>query len=107
LADPEARGWYRWQGDSVILTLRVQPRAKRDEISGLHGDALKVRITAPPVEGAANSHLVAWLAELFDVPRSHVTLEAGETGRNKRVRIRSPGRLLQSRLEQIAAEHGA
>jgi hypothetical protein len=92
LAEP---GWYRWQDDSVILTLRVQPRAKRDEVAGTYGDALKVRITAPPVEGAANAHLVAWLAELFDVPRAHVSLESGETGRNKRVRIKTPRRLLQ------------
>lgn len=86
--------WYCWSGDSVILTLRVQPRAKRDEIAGPHGDALKVRITAPPVDGAANAHLLAWLAELFDVPRANVTLESGEQGRNKRIRVKSPRLLL-------------
>ncbi len=85
--------WYRWSGGDVVLTLRVQPHAKRDEIVGVHGAALKVRITAPPVDGAANTHLVEWLAELFDVPRSSIILESGESGRNKRIRVKAPRRL--------------
>lgn len=86
--------WYRWDGDDVVLRVRVQPRASRDEIAGEYGDALKIRITAPPVDGAANAHLVHWLAEQFHVPKSHVSLESGETGRDKRLRIRSPRKLL-------------
>ncbi len=85
--------WYQWRDGSVVVSLRVQPRAKRNEISGVHGDALKVRITAPPVDGAANAHLIVWLAELFGVPKANVTLESGESGRNKRVRIVNPRHL--------------
>jgi uncharacterized protein (TIGR00251 family) len=86
--------WYRWDGDALILHVHVQPRASRDEIVGPHGDALKVRITAPPVEGAANAHLVAWLADLCDVPKSSVTVVGGQHGRSKRLRIVAPRRLI-------------
>lgn len=85
--------WYRWQGEDLLLTLRLQPRASRDEIAGPYGDALKVRITAPPVDGKANAHLLRFLAELFDVAPSSVELLSGETGRDKRVRIARPRRL--------------
>ncbi len=83
--------WYQWQGEDLILTLRVQPRASRDEIVGPHGDTLKVRITAPPVEGKANAHLLRFLADAFDVPRASVVLLSGDSARGKRVRISSPG----------------
>lgn len=85
--------WYRWQGDDLLLTLRIQPRASRDEIVGPHGDTLKVRITAPPVDGKANQHLLRFLAEVFDVPQASVELITGETGREKRIRITRPRRL--------------
>lgn len=84
---------WRWQGTDLILALHVQPRASRDEISGLHGERLKVRITAPPVDGAANDHLLAFLAKTFGVAKSQVTLLAGESGREKRVRIEQPRQL--------------
>jgi len=83
----------QWQGERLILQLRVQPRASRDEIVGAHGEALKVRITAPPVEGKANAHLLKFLAQCFGVPRTAVALLAGESGRDKRVAIHSPQRL--------------
>ncbi len=82
--------WYRWDGDTLILTLRIQPRASRDEIVGLHDGLLKVRITAPPVEGKANAHLAAFLARCFRVPKSQVSLLSGETGREKRIAVRAP-----------------
>lgn len=84
---------WRWQGTDLILELHVQPRASRDEISGLHGERLKVRITAPPVDGAANSHLLAFLAKTFGVAKSQVILLTGESGREKRVRIEQPRQL--------------
>ena len=87
------RSWYRWDGEDLVLTVRVQPRASRDEIVGPHGDTLKVRITAPPVEGRANDHLVRYLAKAFGVPRRRVALLGGETGREKRIRIERPARL--------------
>jgi uncharacterized protein (TIGR00251 family) len=78
------------QGTTLILQLQVQPGASRDEIVGPHGERLRVRITAPPVDGKANRHLIDWLASLFDVPRSNVTLLRGETGRAKTVRVDTP-----------------
>ena len=85
--------WYRWEGDDLVLAVRVQPRAGRDRIDGPHGDRLKVRITAPPVDGKANAHLTRFLAKAFGVAKGAVELEAGETGRDKRLRIHGPGTL--------------
>jgi len=84
---------FRWQGTVLTLDLQVQPGAARDEWVGPHGDRLKVRISAPAVDGRANRHLIDYLAETFAVPRSRVTLLRGETGRAKTVRIDSPARL--------------
>jgi uncharacterized protein len=69
------------------LRLRVQPRASRDEVAGVAGDIIRVRLTAPPVEGAANQALVRFLAARLDVPRSAVTLVSGHTGRTKVVEV--------------------
>ncbi len=82
--------WYQWEGEDLLLAVRVQPRASRDEIVGPHGDSLKVRITAPPVEGQANLHLLKYLAKAFGVPRSALTLLSGDSGREKRLRIHAP-----------------
>jgi uncharacterized protein (TIGR00251 family) len=65
------------------LCLRVQPRASRDEITGIAGDAIRVRLTAPPVDGAANEALLRFLADRLDVARSALTLVAGLTARTK------------------------
>jgi uncharacterized protein (TIGR00251 family) len=70
-----------------VLRLRVQPRASRDAITGWRDDVLAVRVTAPPVEGAANAALAALLAAALRVPRAAVTLLRGERGRDKLVRI--------------------
>jgi len=87
-------GWYTWQGDTLHLTLRVQPRASCDEIVGPHGEeSLKVRITAPPVDGKANQHLIKFLAKAFGVPKGQVTLLKGDSGRNKRFAIVAPKKL--------------
>jgi len=85
--------FHRWDGDALIIDVRIQPRASRDEIVGPHGDSLKIRITAPPVDGKANAHLIRFLAKAFGVPRARVTLLAGECGRNKQLRIDAPTRL--------------
>jgi uncharacterized protein len=82
--------WYRWQGNKLVLTIAVHPRAKRDEIVGTHGEALKVRITAPPVDGKANAHLCAWFARLCGVAKSQVEVLSGETSRHKRLVITAP-----------------
>lgn len=87
-------GYYQWQGERLVLQLRVQPRASRDEIVGPHGEeALKIRITAPPVEGKANAHLIRFLAKAFGVSRSQVSLLGGDSSRSKRIAIESPTKL--------------
>ena len=74
----------------VVLDLHVQPGAKRTEVAGRHGGRIKVRLAAPPVDGAANDELVRFLAEAFGVPKRSVTIVGGATSRMKRVRIVSP-----------------
>jgi len=84
---------YRWSDGNLVLRCHVQPKSSRDEIVGLHDDRLKVRITAPPVEGKANRHLVAFLARAFGVSRSAVSIVEGDSGRRKVVSIRTPTRV--------------
>lgn len=88
-----APAWYRWEGPDLFLAVHVQPKARRDEIVGPHGDRLKIRITAPPVDGKANAHLIRYLADCFGVPAGSVELLAGSSGRDKRLRIHAPSRL--------------
>lgn len=71
----------------VVFNARIQPRARRDAIAGVHGDALKIALTAPPVEGAANEACIAFLAKRFALPRSHVSIVAGHSSRNKIIRL--------------------
>lgn len=70
-----------------LIRLHIQPRASRTEVAGLHGDALKLRIAAPPVDGEANDAVIRFLAEKLGVPRSAVTLERGASSRAKTVRV--------------------
>ena len=74
----------------LTLRLYIQPKASRDAIIGLHGDEVKIAITAPPVDGQANAHLVKFLAKQFRVPKSQVTIDKGETGRHKQIVITEP-----------------
>lgn len=76
--------------DGLILTLYIQPKASRDAIIGLHGDALKIAITAPPIDGKANLHLQNYLADQFHVTKNQVQLEKGRRGRHKQIRILHP-----------------
>ena len=85
--------FYQWQGDVLVLNIRVQPRAAADSIAEVLGDQLKLRITAPPVDARANRHLIAFLAKTFKVAKSDISITSGESGRNKRVRILRPARL--------------
>jgi uncharacterized protein (TIGR00251 family) len=84
--------WYTWDGQILTLNVHIQPRAGKDEVAGLHGDRLKIRIKAPPVDGKANRYLIEFLADVFGVAKNDVVLLAGETGRAKRFRIRAPKR---------------
>lgn len=71
----------------VIFAVKIHPRAKNNAITGELGDALKVSLTAPPVEGKANDACVEFLAKLLKVPRSSITIAAGQTSRNKVIRV--------------------
>lgn len=79
--------WYRRNGDVLTLTLHVQPGAKRTEVAGLHGEALKIRLAAPPIEGRANEALLKFIAESFGVPLRQVELKQGGQSRHKVVAI--------------------
>jgi len=71
----------------IRLTVHLQPNARRSELAGLHGDALKVRIAAPPVDGAANAAVIAFLADRLRVPRGSIRLLSGAASRRKRLEI--------------------
>jgi uncharacterized protein (TIGR00251 family) len=75
--------------DGIILALHIQPRASKNEVCGVQNSALKIRLTSPPVDGAANKLCCEFLARLFEVPKSAVEIISGETSRHKRVKIRS------------------
>lgn len=85
--------WYRWDGEDLVLVCHIQPGASRSGFAGLYGEAIKIRVAAPPVDGRANAALVLFLAEAFGVPRSQISLLAGESGRSKRLRIGRPARV--------------
>jgi len=71
----------------VIFAVKVHPRAKKNAITGEVGDALKVALTAPPVEGKANEACIEFFAKLLKLPRSSVTIASGQTSRNKVIRV--------------------
>ena len=91
-----------WLADTpagAVLSLRIVPRASRNAIQGEHGDALKIRLCAPPVDGAANAALVEFLADTFNLPRARVQLLSGATSRTKRVLLSGcPSSLVRSIL---------
>jgi hypothetical protein len=77
----------RTVGSAVTFAVKVHPRAKKNAITGQLGDALKLALTAPPVEGKANGACIEFFAKLLKVPRSSVTIAAGQTSRNKLIRV--------------------
>lgn len=91
--------WHHREGDTLTLVLHVQPGAKHSEIAGLHGEALKIRLAAPPIDGRANEALLRFIAGRFNVPLRNVELKQGTQSRHKRVEVRGstvePGSLLR------------
>ncbi len=73
--------------ESLTFKIFVQPRSSKNKIVGLHGDALKVKLTAPPVDGSANKMCLKYLAKCLEVPKSSVSIVAGQTSRTKQIRI--------------------
>lgn len=81
------QGRQQAEAAETTLSVRIQPRASKNGIARMEDGSLKIRLTAPPVDGAANDALVKYLAGLFSVPRSAVEILSGHTGRQKIVRI--------------------
>lgn len=81
---------FRWQDGDLVLQCHIQPKASRDEFAGIHDSRLKIRITAPPVDGKANKHLCKFIAKQFAVAGKAVTVISGETSRKKTLRINAP-----------------
>lgn len=79
--------WLRADGVHVVLSLHVQPGARKTEIAGLHGEALKIRLAAPPVDGKANECLIGFLAKTLGIAQRNIELVGGATSRAKRVRV--------------------
>ncbi|MGE5205623.1 MAG: DUF167 domain-containing protein [Chlamydiota bacterium] len=85
----------------VSFAVKVHPRARKNQITGVVGEALKLALTAPPVEGRANEAVIGFFADFFDIPRSSVTIASGETSRNKVVRISGvTAEIAQRRLQE-------
>lgn len=99
--------WYRVAADGrITLTLHIQPGARKTEVAGLHGEALKIRLAAPPVDGKANEALVRFVAAALGLPRSAVQLKSGQTSRHKVLEVigASPS-ALESLLERTPPEN--
>lgn len=77
----------RESAKGISFAVRVQPRARKNAVTGMSGDSLKLALTAPPVEGKANQAVIDFFADLFQIPRSSVTIASGETSRNKVIRV--------------------
>ena len=79
--------WLKRSGERLTLTLHIQPGAKKTEVAGEHGDALKIRLAAPPVDGKANAALLEFIAEKLGVAKSAVSLKSGQASRRKVVEV--------------------
>jgi uncharacterized protein len=80
-------GFLRPQSDGVLLSIKLQPRASANEIGEALGNELRIKVTAPPVDAAANEALVKLLAQQLDCPRNRVELVRGHTSRHKTVKL--------------------
>lgn len=94
----------RDSSSGVTFTVRVQPRARKNAITGVVGDALKLGLTAPPIEGRANEAVIRFFADLFEIPRASVTIASGATSRTKVLRIAGVSKeAVQDRLSSIVS----
>ncbi len=101
-ADTMLPPYLRLQGDGLYLRVHVQPGAKADEITGCHGDALKIRLRARAMEGAANTALSAFLCATLHLRHSQITLVQGESARTKVLWIRAASTRTRSQLAEYA-----
>ncbi|GAB6035284.1 DUF167 family protein YggU [Galenea microaerophila] len=92
------------QGEDLIFTIYLQPKASRDQIQGWHDGELKVAITAPPIDGKANAHLIKFLSKQFKTSKSHIEILSGELSRHKKVHIQAP-KQMPALIEQALQGH--
>ncbi|AQR66250.1 hypothetical protein BXU06_15240 [Aquaspirillum sp. LM1] len=95
--------WLTLSGTTARLTLHIQPGAKKTAVAGPHGDALKIRLAAPPVDGKANAALLAFLADCLKLPNRAVTLRSGDTSRRKVVEVQVGGLSAEAIRAALAA----
>ena len=93
--------WLTTSGDGALLSLHVQPGAKQTGFCGRHGEAMKIRLAAPPVDGKANAALIAFIAEFCGMPKSSVSLVSGQSSRAKRVRVEGLHEMARKRLAAL------
>lgn len=86
----------------VAIKINVQPRASKNEITGMHGDSLKVRLTSPPVDGEANKACIQFFSKLFKIPKRDVSILQGHKSRNKTVLVKN---LPKTAIKQILTEY--
>ena len=86
--------------DGIRLRIFLQPKASKDYIAGIHDDELKITITAPPIDGQANAHLLKFLSKSFKVPKRSIILEKGELSRHKQVWIPEP-KLIPKEIQNL------
>ena len=102
--------YFRESPEGIIFKVRIQPRSSKNMVAGLFGDALKIRLTAPPVEGAANSMCIRYLSKCLSVPPYLLEIVSGQTGRTKYVLLRfgdktseNETEILKSKVKSLAA----
>lgn len=96
----------------ITFKIYVQPRSAKNKVAGIHGDALKIKLTAPPVDNAANKMCVAFLARCLDVPKSSVEIISGQTSRSKQILVKPKSdkvnektlKILKNRIESLIYE---
>ena len=102
MSSSESLRWVTFCDDGLLLNVYIQPRASKNQLCGIQGDALKIWLTSPPVDGAANKLCREFVAELFKTSKSSVIILSGETSRHKRLKIvGSNGELLRSQLSTL------
>ena len=83
-------GFYQWDKGYLKLFCHLQPKASNNEFAGQHGERLKIRVTAPPIDGKANAQLIKFIAQQFGVAKTRVSISCGEYARHKTLRIERP-----------------
>ncbi len=97
----KSKHWYRWDGATLVIRVKVQPRSGGNDIIGVTGDTLRVRLRAPPTNGKANQALLIMLAAAFSVPKSNVTIRHGHGARIKTVVVAHPVTMPEALLHQV------